>query len=55
MARVLDIKTVAEFVENDEILEKVKELGLDYAQGYAIDYPQPLQMQLPNKSLPLSG
>jgi diguanylate cyclase (GGDEF)-like protein/PAS domain S-box-containing protein len=35
-------QTIAEFVENDAILEKLKELGVDYAQGYGIGKPQPL-------------
>jgi len=33
---------VAEFVESPEILEKVREIGLDYAQGYGIGRPRPL-------------
>lgn len=40
MAKVLNIKTVAEFVENEEILEIVKECGIDYAQGYYIGKPE---------------
>ncbi len=35
-------QTIAEFVENDAILEKLKEIGVDYAQGYGIAMPQPL-------------
>jgi diguanylate cyclase (GGDEF)-like protein/PAS domain S-box-containing protein len=35
-------QTIAEFVENDAILEKLKEIGVDYAQGYGIGKPQPL-------------
>ena len=34
-------KTIAEFVSSKEIFDKVKELGLDYAQGYYIDEPKP--------------
>lgn len=33
-------KTVAEFVENDEILDKLREIGVDYAQGYGVGKPQ---------------
>ncbi len=40
IAKVLGIKTVAEFVETEEILSKVKELGVDYAQGYVVSYPK---------------
>ena len=32
--------TVAEYVENDEILQLLKELGVDYAQGYGVDKPK---------------
>ncbi len=32
-------KTIAEFVENDEILEQLREIGVDYAQGYGIERP----------------
>ncbi|QIR13649.1 putative bifunctional diguanylate cyclase/phosphodiesterase [Shewanella aestuarii] len=33
---------IAEFVENVEIGHKLKRLGVDYAQGYAINKPSPL-------------
>ena len=39
IAHVMGKKTIAEFVENEEVLTVVKELGIDYAQGFAIDYP----------------
>lgn len=39
---VLGLKTVAEFVETDATLEKLREIGVDYAQGYAIHRPEPL-------------
>jgi diguanylate cyclase (GGDEF)-like protein/PAS domain S-box-containing protein len=42
IAKVLGVKTVAEFVETEELLDKVKELGIDYAQGYVISQPEPL-------------
>jgi diguanylate cyclase (GGDEF)-like protein len=32
-------KTVAEFVENDDILTRLRQLGVDYAQGYGIEAP----------------
>jgi EAL domain-containing protein (putative c-di-GMP-specific phosphodiesterase class I) len=40
---VLGTKTIAEFVENDGILRKLAEIGVDYAQGYGIARPRPLQ------------
>jgi PAS domain S-box-containing protein len=36
------IKTVAEFVENEMIFNAVKELGIDYSQGYAFGKPEDL-------------
>lgn len=41
-AHLMDIKTIAEFVENDAILDKLRDLGIDYAQGYGIARPRPL-------------
>ena len=38
-ARKLGIKTVAEFVHSSIIMEKVKELGIDYSQGFYLDEP----------------
>ncbi|MEM9213815.1 MAG: EAL domain-containing protein [Cyanobacteria bacterium P01_F01_bin.150] len=38
----MGLKTIAEYVENKAILEKVRELGIDYVQGFAIDHPQRL-------------
>lgn len=33
-------KTIAEFVENDEILKQVKGLNIDFAQGYGLHKPK---------------
>jgi PAS domain S-box-containing protein/diguanylate cyclase (GGDEF)-like protein len=40
-ARRQGFKTIAEFVSNKEIFNKVKELGIDYVQGYYISEPKP--------------
>jgi diguanylate cyclase (GGDEF)-like protein len=42
VARVMGIKTVAEFVDREEILEELKRLGVDYAQGFLLHKPQAL-------------
>lgn len=42
IAHVMGKRTVAEFVENDAILKKLEEIGVDYAQGYGIAVPLPL-------------
>ena len=36
-------KTIAEYVENQAILVKLREIGIDYAQGYYIGRPQPIE------------
>ena len=43
LASVLGIKTIAEYVENDNILKKLADIGIDYAQGYGISKPLLLQ------------
>ena len=42
----MGMKTIAEFVENDEIKGMLRKIGVDYAQGYSIDEPQPLEKVL---------
>lgn len=42
IGKALDKKTIAEFVENDSILQILKGIGVDYAQGFGIDRPKPL-------------
>ncbi|WP_459868229.1 putative bifunctional diguanylate cyclase/phosphodiesterase, partial [Endothiovibrio diazotrophicus] len=49
VAHALGKQTVAEFVEEQECLEVLRELGVDYAQGYGIGRPQPLS-ELPGLS-----
>lgn len=41
VGHVMQIRTIAEFVENREILAVLRTLGVDYAQGYGIAKPQP--------------
>lgn len=42
MAHFMGKRTIAEYVENDEILAKLREIGVDFAQGYGIEKPRPL-------------
>ena len=42
LARGLRMDTVAEYVENEDIANAVRRLGVDYAQGYAFGMPEPL-------------
>lgn len=40
LSKSYEIKTVAEFVENEEIIDVLKELKIDYAQGYYLGKPK---------------
>ena len=42
IAHVMGIQTIAEHVEDVTVLEVLKELGIDYAQGFAVAKPLPL-------------
>jgi len=42
LGSVIGMKTIAEFVENEAILKMLAEIGVDYAQGYGISKPKPL-------------
>lgn len=39
IGRVMHKQTIAEYTENETIRRRLDELGVDFAQGYAIDYP----------------
>jgi len=41
LAKKMDVKTVAEFVHNEEIYKIVKKLGVDFSQGYYFSPPLP--------------
>jgi PAS domain S-box-containing protein len=43
VAQSLGINTIAEFVESDAVIEKLREIGIDYAQGLGISPPMPLE------------
>ncbi len=45
MAKELGMLTVAEFVSSQAIFDKVKSLGIDYAQGYFIDRADPVLLK----------
>jgi diguanylate cyclase (GGDEF)-like protein/PAS domain S-box-containing protein len=55
IGQVMGIRTIAEYVENDRILAKLREIGVDYAQGFGIQAPQPLVMRLPPRQALVAG
>jgi len=42
IGHAMGLKTIAEWVENQAIYDLLKEIGVDFAQGYAIAKPMPL-------------
>jgi EAL domain-containing protein (putative c-di-GMP-specific phosphodiesterase class I) len=46
VAKVMELETVAEYVESEEILKLVTKLGVDYAQGHAVGRPMSLDEAL---------
>lgn len=46
IGHVMGLTTIAEFVEDDLILETLEEIGVDFAQGYGIDKPVELDQVL---------
>lgn len=41
VGHLMGMRTVAEFVEDEQLVEALKEIGIDYAQGYCIAKPTP--------------
>ena len=41
IGHIAGIQTIAEFVEDDAILQRLTALGVDFAQGWAVERPQP--------------
>lgn len=46
VGHVMGKQIIAEFVESDEILDKLREIGVDYAQGFGIARPAKLSLLL---------
>jgi EAL domain-containing protein (putative c-di-GMP-specific phosphodiesterase class I) len=40
VGHVMGLHTIAEFAENDDIINMLKEIGVDYAQGYGVAKPE---------------
>ena len=46
IGHVMGKTTIAEFVENEQILELLRQIGVDYAQGYGLGHPKPVDQLL---------
>jgi diguanylate cyclase (GGDEF)-like protein/PAS domain S-box-containing protein len=42
IGHLMGLQTIAEYVEDDQILEQLIDIGVDYAQGYGVKRPIPL-------------
>ncbi len=42
LAHFLGQETIAESVENDQIVDKLREIGVDFLQGWGVGRPKPL-------------
>lgn len=45
VGHTMGVRTIAEFVEDAALLEALRAMGLDYAQGYGISRPEPFPPQ----------
>jgi EAL domain-containing protein (putative c-di-GMP-specific phosphodiesterase class I) len=43
IGHAMGMQTIAEFVENGEILRVLGEIGVNYAQGYGVAKPAPME------------
>lgn len=46
VARVMGLKTIAEFVDNEATVAALREMGVDFAQGYLFHRPEPAHRAL---------
>ena len=51
VGHIMGLKTVGEYAESPEVITELRALGVDFAQGYAVQKPQPLPALLPQPTL----
>ena len=42
IGHTMGMRTVAEYVDDPAVLQALRDIGIDYAQGYLLGKPQPL-------------
>ena len=42
VGHAIGMQTIAEFVENDQVKQRLVEIGVDFAQGYGLGKPEPI-------------
>jgi EAL domain-containing protein (putative c-di-GMP-specific phosphodiesterase class I) len=43
VAKKIGVKTIAEMVESEDTITSLREIGIDFAQGFGISRPRPLK------------
>ncbi len=51
LGHVIGLKTIAEFVHNKQIIEELKDIGVDYVQGFEIGKPEPISNLIDSYSM----
>jgi EAL domain-containing protein (putative c-di-GMP-specific phosphodiesterase class I) len=41
VGQAMGLRTIAEYAENDLVIDQLKKIGVDYGQGYGLGKPQP--------------
>ena len=44
IGHMMGLETIAEWVESQAILLKLRQIGVNYGQGYALGHPRPLDL-----------
>ena len=52
IGHVMGKRTIAEYVEHEGILERLREIGVDYAQGFGISVPKPFDVTTADENAP---
>ena len=52
IGHVMGKRTIAEYVEHEGILERLREIGVDYAQGFGIAVPKPFDAMTGDENVP---
>ena len=55
VAKVVGVKTVAEFIDKPAVLARMKELGVDYGQGFLLHRPEPIEALMGRKTETLNA
>jgi diguanylate cyclase (GGDEF)-like protein/PAS domain S-box-containing protein len=48
VGHLMGLKVIAEYVENDRVIQILREIGVDYGQGYGISRPIPIEEAVRN-------